>query len=100
MIYKLIRIADWGDKVSVTDAILYVYAEEGLSESVTVNVARTLVAVLNHHASPPECSVTEQKVFILSALKTLAALMIKEKDVVVELLVQFLIGDTDVRYIF
>ncbi|BFZ13069.1 hypothetical protein BsWGS_16108 [Bradybaena similaris] len=97
MIYKLIRIADWGDKVNVTDAILYVYAEEGLSESVIVNVARTLVAVLNHHTSPPVCSVTEQKVFILSALKALATLMIKEKDVVVELLVQFLIGDTDVR---
>ncbi|CAG5117443.1 unnamed protein product, partial [Candidula unifasciata] len=97
MICKLLRIADWGDKVKVTDSILYVYTEEGLNESVTINVVRTLVAVLNHHASPPACSVTEQKEFILTALKALATLTVKEKEVVVELMVQFLLGDTEVR---
>ncbi|XP_005105308.1 WD repeat-containing protein 97 isoform X2 [Aplysia californica] len=97
MIVKLLRIAEWLHKVSVTDAILLVHTEEGLSDSVVIQAVKTLASVLNHHSTPPTCSVKEQKDFIMSALRALASFAVKDKDVIAEMMVQFLDGDRDIR---
>ncbi|CAL1526294.1 unnamed protein product [Lymnaea stagnalis] len=97
MIVKLLRIAEWLHKVSVTEAILAIHSSEGLSDSVLQNVVKTLLSMLNHYSSPPSCSVPEQKEFILSAVRALAAFAVRDKDVVAELIVQFLDGDALVR---
>lgn len=99
MIVKLLRIAEWLHKIAVTEAILTIYNSEGLSDSVTLTVVKTLLSVLNHHANPPSCGVGEQKDFILTALRALSAFAMRDKDVIAELIAQFLDGDMVVRYI-
>ena len=97
MIVKLIRISEWTHKVGVTDAILSVHAQEGLSDSVSAVVVKTVLAVLNHHTNPPSCAQPDQRNFILAGLRALTTFGIKDKDVLAELMVQFLDGDRDVR---
>ncbi|KAK3741975.1 hypothetical protein RRG08_024721 [Elysia crispata] len=97
MIVKLIRISEWTHKVGVTDAILSVLAQEGLSDSVSAVVVKTVLAVLNHHTNPPSCAQPDQRNFILAGLRALTTFGIKDKDVLAELMVQFLDGDRDVR---
>ncbi|GFN75135.1 WD repeat-containing protein kiaa1875-like isoform x3 [Plakobranchus ocellatus] len=97
MIVKLIRIADFVHKVGVVDAILSVHAQEGLSGNVEAVVVKTLLAVLNHHTNPPSCAQPDQRNFILASLRALTVFGIKDKDVLAELMVQFLDGDKDVR---
>ncbi|XP_059170361.1 WD repeat-containing protein 97-like isoform X2 [Physella acuta] len=97
MIVKLLRIAEWLHKIAVTEAILTIYNSEGLSDSVTLTVVKTLLSVLNHHANPPNCGVGEQKDFILTALRALSAFAVRDKDVIAELIAQFLDGDMVVR---
>ncbi|GFS24658.1 WD repeat-containing protein KIAA1875-like isoform X3 [Elysia marginata] len=97
MIVKLIRISEWTHKIGVTDAILSVHAQEGLSDGVSSGVVKTLLAVLNHHTTPPSCAQPDQRNFIVAALRALTTFGIKDKDVLAELMVQFLDGDRDVR---
>ena len=56
-----------------------------------------LITALNHHTTPPSCAEPEQKTFILAAIKGLQSMGILDKEFVLEMLVQFLDGDREVR---
>lgn len=97
MIMKLLRFATFPHKTSVAEAITLVHTQEILSEATCHAVQKMLLTALNHHANTPSCADPEQKTFILAAIKGLQAMGICDKEFVVEMLVQFLDGDSEVR---
>jgi hypothetical protein len=58
-----------------------------------------MLVALNHHTNTPTCADSEQKTFILAAIRGMQAMGILDKDFVIEMLVQFLDGDREVRYL-
>jgi hypothetical protein len=56
-----------------------------------------MLVALNHHTNTPTCADPEQKTFILVAIKGMQAMGVLDKDFVIEMLVQFLDGDREVR---
>ena len=58
---------------------------------------QVLYSVLNHHTHPPTCMVEVEKAFIKKAVELLQLLGTHDRDFYVELMVQFLDGDKDMR---
>ncbi|KAK7114553.1 WD repeat-containing protein 97-like isoform X2 [Littorina saxatilis] len=97
MVMKLLRFASFPHKTAVAEAIMLVHAQEVLSEGTCHAAQKMLLSSLNHHTHTPSCAEPEQKAFILTAIKALQAMGICDKEFVLEMLVQFLDGDRDVR---
>ncbi|XP_048253419.1 WD repeat-containing protein 97-like isoform X2 [Haliotis rufescens] len=97
MILKLIRIAELEHKTAVVEALTLLFTQESLTGTVTVQVQKAIYSALNHHSKPPTCAVEAEKAFILSSVRCLQVLAVKDMDFVVEMMVQFLDGDRDVR---
>ncbi|XP_071957525.1 WD repeat-containing protein 97-like isoform X2 [Antedon mediterranea] len=94
MLLKLVKIADFGMKSPITEAIAVLNQQEQLSNSRAVY--ETMISTLNKN-NGPSCSDEEQKMFIVSGLKLLCAMGIYEQDFIIEAMVQFLDGDRQVR---
>ncbi|XP_033117217.1 WD repeat-containing protein 97-like isoform X2 [Anneissia japonica] len=94
MLLKLVKIADYGMKNRITEAISLLNQQEQLSNSRAVY--ETIISTLNK-GNGPSCTDEEQKMFIMNSLKLLSAMCIYEKDFLIEAMVQFLDGDREVR---
>ncbi|XP_067652672.1 WD repeat-containing protein 97-like isoform X2 [Haliotis asinina] len=97
MVLKLIRIAETQHKTAVVEALTLLFTQESLTGAVTVQVQKAIYSALNHHSNPPTCAVEDEKAFILSSIRCLQVLAVKDIDFVVEMMVQFLDGDREVR---
>ena len=53
--------------------------------------------VTGHYANPPTCQDPVQKEFIMAALNLMHQLGVYDKDFCVEMMVQFMEGDQEVR---
>nr|KAG5693101.1 hypothetical protein BaRGS_014051 [Batillaria attramentaria] len=99
MIMKLLRFASFPHKTAVAEAITLVHTQELLSENTCHAVTKMVLTALNHHTNTPSCAVPDEKTFILAAIKTMQAMGVLDKEFVVEMLVQFLDGDREVRVV-
>lgn len=97
MVSKLLRIAEYIHKISVADALIMMQTQEDFTEPTAHQITKTLSAVLNDHKEPPTCMDDKQKSFIVSSLRLLNNLNIRDKEFITELMVQFLDGDKEVR---
>ncbi|XP_038077425.1 WD repeat-containing protein 97-like isoform X3 [Patiria miniata] len=94
MLLRLLKIADYAMKTPILEAIIMLYQQDSLAN--TKVVIDTVMGVLNK-SSPPTCQDEDQKGFILMSLKALQAMTNPDTEMVVELIVQFLDGDKEVR---
>lgn len=97
MLSRLLRVAEYVFKTKITDSVSMLYTQENISDATTLSVSKTIISVLNNPKEPPTCLVEDQKAFILAALQALNKLGVKDKDFVIEMMVQFLDGDKEVR---
>ncbi|OWF56397.1 WD repeat-containing protein [Mizuhopecten yessoensis] len=97
MLSRVIRLADYPMKTSITEALTMLFTQEDMSEATVSAIDKTLVAILNHSKEPPTCLVTSQKSFILSSLRAMTKFGLYDKEYITELMVQFLDGDKEVR---
>ena len=79
----------WGKSLCIDDFFL------GITNADVVY--KTLYSVLNHHTTPPSCQDPIQKDFISKAIMLLTTLGIYDRDFYMELMVQFMDADSDVR---
>ena len=63
-------------------------------------VYKTMYSVLNHHTTPPSCQDPVQKEFISKAVQLLTAMGTYDRDYFMELLVQLMEADSDVRLVY
>ncbi|XP_022106675.1 WD repeat-containing protein 97-like isoform X2 [Acanthaster planci] len=94
MLLRLLKIADYAMKTPILEAIIMLHQQDSLAT--TKVVVDTLMGVLNK-SSPPTCQDEDEKGFILMALKALQAMSNPDTEMIVELIVQFLEGDKEVR---
>ncbi|XP_033754622.1 WD repeat-containing protein 97-like isoform X2 [Pecten maximus] len=97
MLSRVLRLAEYPMKTTITDALTMLFTQEDMSESTVAAIDKTLVAILNHSKEPPTCMVSSQKSFILSSLKAMTKFGLYDKEYITELMVQFLDGDKEVR---
>ena len=88
-------MAEWSFKVDVLEALQTLVSNETVPQ--TEVVARTVMSILGDQKDLPTCINPQQKKFIGSSLKLVHSLGSWEKDFYVELLLQFLEADNDVR---
>jgi hypothetical protein len=95
MILRVVKIADYVHKVSIANALLMLHHQEGIPNSDAV--AKTVLGILNNRVKAPSCLDELEKEFIRTSLKLLVAMQAIEKELFMELMMQYLDGDKEVR---
>ena len=97
MLARVLRIAEYSEKVHIAAAISALHREKPLKDPEPIT--SVIYKILNNHTDPPSCANPQQKAFLLKALELLHGLGIYNKAFYSHLLVQFLDGDKDIRYL-
>ncbi len=95
MLIRVMKIADFEHKKEVVRALMVLHQDEGLPNAEVVQKA--LLGILGPKRGAPSCLNEHQKEFITSSLTLMQSLGVYDKDFYVELMVQFMESDMDVR---
>ncbi|XP_055955273.1 WD repeat-containing protein 97 [Patella vulgata] len=94
---KVLRSTEFPNKTAISEALILLNVQEGFSDFTCQTAARTIISVLNDKKHVPISAVDLEKNFILTAIRALNCLSIKDKDFITELIIQYLDGDREVR---
>ena len=98
MLVRVMKIAEFHYKVDIACALITLNRDESLPHA--DHIQKALLLLLGPKRNAPSSLVHDQKQFILVALELMQALGVYNRDFYVELMVQFMESDMDVRYIF
>ncbi|XP_064610519.1 uncharacterized protein LOC135474835 [Liolophura sinensis] len=91
---RVMKIASYKHKVDISAALMTLHSMEDMED--TNGIARCYLSALNHH-NPPTALVHEEKTFILTSLRALQTLRENDQGVIIELMIQYIDGDKDIR---
>ncbi|XP_064640581.1 WD repeat-containing protein 97-like [Lineus longissimus] len=95
MLIRVVKISEYEHKVPITNALLMLHHQEGIPNNDAV--AKSILGLLNNRVKAPSCLDEMEREFIRAALKLLVAMQAMEKELFMELMMQYLDGDKDVR---
>ena len=97
MLVRVLKISEWPEKIDVMRALRLLHQQETIPDLSVITQA--VYGIFNLNLNPPRCTDALGKLFLIDAIKLIQALGVINKDYVMELMLQYLQGDREIRLV-